>query len=221
MIKKILSRLLIVIVLLLVIVGANIAFFIKNSKTISVGESIPVYNTTNCALLVIDIQEGTTGQVSRDKHYKDVSEELITYTNRIIKRAQEKGSPIIYVKSEVTNPIINLFDNSLATGTIGANLDKRLKIVSDNIISKEKQDAFSNPALDEILTQKKINKIYVVGLDAAHCVYTTMKAAINREYRVTVIEEALVSESEKIKEEMLNLYAENNIQVINIDNFLN
>ena len=37
---------------------------------------------------------------------------------------------------------------------------------SDNIYSKNKGNAFSNPNLDSFLKQKHINDVFIVGLDA-------------------------------------------------------
>ncbi len=35
---------------------------------------------------------------------------------------------VIYIKSEVVNPLINILNNSMARGSVGAELDKRLMV---------------------------------------------------------------------------------------------
>ena len=220
MIKKILIRILLAFLIFFIVVAVNLAFFIKNSKIISEGEPISVYNTTHSALLVIDIQEATTGSVSVDNCYKEHSDSFISQTNQIISAAQDKNIQVIYIRSEVNNKLVNLINNSMAPNSKGSQLDHRLKVISENIIPKEKQDAFSNPLLDEILIKHKINKLYIIGLDAAQCVYSTIQAAKNRSYRITVIREAVISETEELKAQMLVKYEELNAHVISMNEFI-
>jgi nicotinamidase-related amidase len=102
--------------------------------------------------------------------------------------------------------LINLLNNSLAKGSEGAKLDHRLFIVNDNIISKKKMDSFSNPDLDKLLTENRINQLYFVGLDAAYCVNSTIDAAINREYKITAITDGIFSVTDSLKNQMLGEY---------------
>jgi nicotinamidase-related amidase len=57
----------------------------------------------------------------------------------------------------------------MAKGRLGAELDSRLNIASDYIQSKKKEDAFSNSDLDSILIKSEISRLFIVGLNAAHC----------------------------------------------------
>jgi nicotinamidase-related amidase len=61
-------------------------------------------------------------------------------------------------------------------------------------------DAFSNNKLDRFLVDNKINSLYITGLDAEACVDKTVKAALNRGYKVTIIKDAIAAKSdEKLK----------------------
>jgi len=220
MIKKIIIRFAILLLLFVVVVIVNLVFFVKKSSQISEGEKIERYETQKSALIVLDIQEGTTGAQSLDECYTSVSNDLIKTSNQIIESANNKEIPVIYIKSEVSNKLVNIINNSMAVGSKGAQLDNRLLVISDLIIPKEKQDAFSNPKLDEYLIANKINKLYIIGLDAAHCVNSTITAAQNRGYRVTVIRDALVSESDSLKIQMIEEFKNRNIVVISSSDFL-
>ena len=92
------------------------------------------------------------------------ADDLIQRINKITEKSVENGIPVIYIRSEISNPLINLINSSASVGSLGSQLDARLKTVSDFIIPKEKQDAFSNPKLDSILIQNEISSLFVVGL---------------------------------------------------------
>ena len=124
-------------------------------------QGIPILQTDPIkeALLVIDIQEGITGKASTDDFFISHSEMLIKIVNHIIDSSSRYNIPIVYVKNEISNPLINILNNSLAKGSPGAKLDSRLKIASDYIINKDKSDAFCNAILDSILIKNGINKL--------------------------------------------------------------
>ena len=99
----------------------------------------------------------------------------------------------------------------------GAKYDKRLKIVSDLEVVKRGKDSFRNTNLDSILTSNKVNELYIVGLDAAECVNATVEAAQNRNYRVYLIEEAILSKSKAMKDSMIVYFKDRGVKIINID----
>jgi len=187
-------------VLVLVIIVVQ---FTKASEVISEGTPIPDYQEEKSAVMVIDIQECTTGKYSREHSYQNQSSGLFFRVNAVIEEAKSRSIPIIYIKNEITHPIINFLDNSMQKGSPGAELDRGLVIASNNIFSKDKLDAFSNPALDEFLQQEKISKLYVTGLDVAYCVKSTVEAALNRKYEIVLVEDAIISESNELKNRAL------------------
>jgi len=172
-------------------------------------------------LLVIDIQEYTTGKLADNESYIKASDSLIKKLNRIIDSAVVRNIPVIYVRSEITNALVNLLNNSVAKGSPGVAFDKRLNVVSDYIVTKQREDAFHNPLLDSILIKQKVSKIYVTGLDAAHCVKSTMLAAKNRGYKVLAINDAILAVSDSLKTKMIGEYRASNIDVINSAEFFN
>ena len=218
--KKIIFWTLGAIVLLVVIGIASLKILEKNASEISIGKPIERDSTEKSALLVIDIQGSTTGEQSLTDCYKQESDTLIQRINRIILKANQNKIPIIYIRNEISNWFVNLLNNSMEKGSAGAAFDKRLMILSKFIIPKEKNDAFSNPRLDSILNANKVNKLFIVGLDAAYCVNSTILAATNRAYKVSVITDALVSESDSLKNKMLNEYLSRNVELLNMKDFL-
>ncbi len=217
MVKKIIFGIVGAIILFIVIVIVNLIVLGKNESIISKGQAIEIYNENNYALLVIDIQEATTGDVSMYPFFKKNSDVLINNINQIAERFKNQNIPVVYVRSEITNPLVNLVNNSYAKGHPGAQYDKRLKIVSDLEVVKKYKDSFRKTNLDSILTSNKVNELYIVGLDAAECVNGTVEAAQNRNYRVNLIEEAILSKSGEMKDSMIVNFKARGVRIISID----
>jgi nicotinamidase/pyrazinamidase len=183
---------------------AYFVYIVDEATSVSSGIPIPEYEKQKTALVVIDVQEGTTGKISADMHYVDQSADLIRKINAAIATAYEKGIPVIYIQQQTENRLLNWADGYyLAEGHPGVALDKRLKIVSLNQFTKRKSDAFSSYAFEKFLNNQQINRLLITGLDIAYCAGRTSKAALNRGYKVVVIEDAVISETEELKIESL------------------
>ena len=206
-----------IIILFVIVLFVNFTIFEKNFSSISQGQPIENYSERKVALIVVDIQEGTTGDVSRNSFYQKHSDRLIEKINYISEIFKNRNSLVLYTRSEISNPLINLLDNSYAKGSLGAEFDKRLKLDSGLKVVKTGNDSFSNTALDKILTSNKINDLYIVGLDAAYCISITSEAAQNRNYHIHLIKEAILSESEAMKDSMMIDYRNRGIEILSID----
>ena len=108
-------------------------------------------------------------------------------------------------------------DYVLAKGTPGVELDGRLKILSANFFTKRKSDAFSNLKLDPFLAALKVRRIIITGLDIAYCAGKVSQAALNRGYEVVVIEDAVISETDELRQEKIIELETAGAQIIQID----
>ncbi|MBN1822911.1 MAG: cysteine hydrolase [Endomicrobiales bacterium] len=172
------------------------------------GEQIPAYSPGRSALVVIDIQEGITGSLSKNEGFRGQSEEFIGAVNRVAAEAKAMRLPVIYVKHVNTDPVFNFLSGGLlARGSPQAEIDGRVIILSKNVFAKQKMDSFSNREFGAFLKKNKVEKLYITGLDAAYCVDRTVKGALNRGYAVTVIEDAVISDTEHKKRRKLREYA--------------
>jgi nicotinamidase/pyrazinamidase len=212
--KKILLRILLAIAAFILIVILNLVVFNMTAKKITEGVPIPDSGRNQTALLIIDIQEGTTGTISATQSYKNQADELISNVNHFAEEALEKGWTVIYIHSEVVNPLINLINNTLARGSEGANLDHRLMLASDHIVTKRKNDSFNGTDLDQLLIENNVGTIVVTGLDAAHCVHSAILAALNRNYQVAIFPEAIIAAEEADMERMMTEFSELGVEVI-------
>ncbi len=215
--KRILLWVVIVLVLIVAVLFGNLMLFERAAERVSEGVPIASFAAGKSALLVIDIQEGTTGKLALKESYIKASDSLIRLVNRLVDSASERNVPVIYVRSEVSNVLVNLINNSMSTGSEGAALDKRLKVVSDFYIPK--QNAFSNPILDSILIANQVNKLYITGLDAGFCVNSTIEAALNRGYAITVISNAVISETDSLKVQVFERLKAKGVTFLNSGEF--
>ncbi len=218
--KKIIRYTALGLILIVATLAINLLIFSKIAQQISSGPPIPTDQLSTPALMVIDIQNGTTGEISATSAYIRQSEALISGINEIVSEAVKAQIPVIYIRSEVSNFMVNLLNNTMAKGSEGAELDDRMDVVSDLIVTKTKNDAFSNPDLDRVLREMGINEIYLTGLDAAGCVHSTLLAAQNRGYHIAVIEDLVISDKEEIKAEMMVEFKALGVDILQSDDFI-
>jgi len=98
--------------------------------------------------------------------------------------------------------------------------DNRLKVISNLEVVKTGEDSFRKTNLDDLLNKNKVNELYIVGLDAAGCVNTTVQAAQNRQYKINIIKEAVISKSERKTDSMIVRFKEMGVEVISMDSLI-
>jgi len=218
--KKIILTLIAIPILFILVLAVNFLIFSHNATKGSQDEPIQKMDTTRQALLIIDIQEATTGKHSPEEHYIAKAPELITTINQIADSAARRQIPVIYVKSVITNYLLNILNDMYAPDNPGSKLDARLNRISDMVVRKDKSDAFTNPVLDNILQHHKINKLLITGLDLGHCVDATIQAAENRNYEICIINDAVLAKSDSLKYIQLEALQQKGHQVISSAEFL-
>ena len=162
------------------------------------GARIAEYKNPQKALLVIDIQEDTTGTMALPlSPYKDKAE-YIARLNKVIEDASRKNILIVYVKQEFDGLWGKTLSRAVLCGSDikgqpGTKVDKRIAMLSNYKFSKPQGDSFTNPKLNEFLTGQRVNELYIAGLDPEFCIYATARGALNRGYKVNVITDAILS----------------------------
>ena len=193
LVKKILLGVALVVILFVVFV-----FYTMNKIfTPTIGEKIAAYAAPAKALLVIDVQEDFSGLKGKPPvPYKNV-ESQIANINELIDRATRAGIQIVYIRHLYDdNFLMRLLAGRDIEGTPGAEIDTRVKVVTGNVFTKKISDSFSNPQLDDFLIKNHVNELYLTGLDAAYCVYNTAMGGLNRGYKVTIVNDAVMTRKE-------------------------
>lgn len=211
--KKVIYRSLFILALLVPLMIAQVLIFKKRSSQLAPGMPIEQYEAEKKALLVIDVQESTTGSMSADDYYISHADSLIHHINVHIDSAVAQGIPVIYIRNEVSDWFINLLDKSYKPGSEGVKFDKRLKIVDGPQFPKHRQDAFINPDLNAYLVKNKINHLLITGLDLSYCIKSTVISAKGRKYEVTVLEDAVIAENDSLKAVVLEEFGKGGVWV--------
>lgn len=207
---SVLGYILISVIIIVVIVALYIIIFCKKIITPTQGKRIGEYENPRKALLVIDVQEDYTGINGKQPvPYKDVEEQIATI-NKLIDYASNSGIEVAYIRQTFDNNFVaHLLGGRAIEGQLGVEFDSRIRIVNKNDFTKKISDAFSNPRLEEFLFKNHVNEVYLVGLDAAYCVYYTALGAINRGYKVVLINDAIMTR--KNMGDILKRYKKNDI----------
>lgn len=163
---------------------------------------------TKKALLILDIQDDFTGKQARMPVEPQQANQMIQRLNSLVTRLDPATYEIIYIGNEFRKfDFLNLFRNFAAIkGTSGTKLDNRLVISSKNYFPKNKENAFSNPALNTFLRSKAVTELFITGLKAEACVYSTTKGAIKNGYKVNILTDCIATTSDKKREKMLLRY---------------
>lgn len=140
------------------------------------------------ALLVIDmlndfIQEGSVLDCGPS------SRQIIPFIQQKINEFHQSGDLVIFVcdSHQPSDPEFEMFPPHCVKGTPGAQIIPQLEVKdSDIIIPKRKYNAFFGTRLEEILKEKKIVEVHVVGVCTSICVMDTVGELRNREYQVIV-----------------------------------
>ena len=207
----VLIGLIIAVLTCVVIINARVRTFTTPTQ----GERIQNYKNPGKALLVIDIQQDFTGAKAVPPLPYKGADKFISHVNKVIENAYGQGIIPIYIRQEFENPIDKLIWRGRAVkGTEGSKLDANLLIKGNYAIAKEKSDAFSNKNLNDILVKNSVSELYIAGVDARACVLKTSIGAVNRGYKVNVIEDAIITQNMSDMPQIIKTYKQDGINVI-------
>lgn len=178
--------------------------------------------TTDTALLLIDVQNGflhDEGLVARMSGgtLPETSAATIEPLIATIAAARAHGIPIIYTQHAFrpdfsdAGPIGELYTDdmephlrTLIVGSWEAEIfDAVAPAPEDEIIPKNRYDAFLGTRLEQLLTRLGIRNLVVGGLVTAGCVESTVRDAAMRDYRVFLVGDAIGDIETEVHEEGL------------------
>jgi nicotinamidase/pyrazinamidase len=155
------------------------------------GRKISAYPDPRKALVVLDIQEGYSATSSRQPVTIPSANGMIFTINRLIDKAAKSGMEVVYIRQVFSNNLFVRLHGGRRQGRVI--VDRRIKLINENDFEKNRTDAFSSRQFEQFLIDKNVNELYLVGVDAAYCVYYTALGGLNRGYRVTVVKDAVLS----------------------------
>lgn len=160
------------------------------------GKKIGPYTHPTSALLVLDIQESSSTSKTPLAPLPTATPlgQMIESVNRLIECFAGTGREVAYVRQVFTcNLVTRIHGGRILTGRLEPRICRWIKVVNSNDFIKNRTDAFSNRQLEQFLIERQVAELYLVGLDAAFCVYYTALGALQRGYRVTVVTDAVMT----------------------------
>jgi maleamate amidohydrolase len=181
------------------------------------GARIPIYDQPQIALLVLDLQRDFVETGGLLPVAAEQVAPMLATTNRLVANAAELGVDVVYVRNEF--PKNAWIGNWLRRGAAiedepGAALDPRLDRVNERVFTKQRGDAFSNANLDAFLRTRGIDHLVLAGVFADRCVLYTAQGAMNRGYKVQVVQDAVAAESEARRDGALASLRDRGVELI-------
>lgn len=202
---------LLLVCLALILVAAGIV--VRSMFMATRGRKIGRYLTPGKALVVLDLQEGGGPGVRPEA---PATTGYFGTVNRLIESAATRGFEIAYLRQVFDCDWVVRMHGGKPQGRVV--LDRRLLVVNENDFEKKRTDGFASREFERFLIDRQVEELYLVGVDAAYCVYYTALGALQRGYRVTVIEDAV--RSRRKMPEVLERYRRKGIGIVSGDLFL-
>lgn len=152
------------------------------------------------ALLVIDAQDDFIGaQRSKKKFdYENDVDDFIDNINKFIELYHNRKDEVIYIAHVLPSSFINKrFIGYGISGSKGAKINEKIKIVSENYFEKQTQNAFKNNNLIKFIKENDISEVEIVGCDACGAVSSTAKGAVELGLKVSILKSATATINEK------------------------
>lgn len=152
------------------------------------------------ALLLIDFQRDFCEASGRLPVAMDQVEPALAAARRAMAAFREAGRPIVAIGNEFrrNDRLMNLLRRHAAiAGSRGAEWDPRLPRDDLPYFAKWATSAFVNPEIDAWLRARSIDELVLCGLKAGACVTATARDALLRGYRVHLVREAILCNSDR------------------------
>lgn len=174
---------------------------LRATYTPTKGERVDISSRPNLALLVIDVQEDFTsvgGKYGWDDSYLKARLRAIEI---MADKAKKADIPVVAIRHVYRTPLIRLMirlfgEGRGIPGSKGLGLSPDLSISPDFEVVKGASDSFSSPELEGHLAANRVGTLLLTGLDGCYCVQATANGALNRGYRVEIVQEAVLSRDE-------------------------
>jgi nicotinamidase-related amidase len=155
------------------------------------GRSIRRSASPRRALLVLDLQEGYVATAGRQPVMNLPATGLYGAVNRLVAWGSVNGVEVGYVTQLFgAGWLVRLHGGRRAGPVV---VDRRVLQLGGPVFQKQRTDAFASRPLEAWLEANEVGELILAGVDAAYCVTMTARGALQRGYRVTVVEDAVAS----------------------------
>ena len=177
----------------------------------------PPFDASRTALLIIDLQyldahpDGWMGRLCRAQGRPDLLNERWAFIDRVlpdIRRLQDAcragGVELIHIRVKYLTADCRDGQRSLAKDEKAISADARdddfLELVApvgdELIVNKTSAGTFNSTALDQMLRNLRIDRLWVTGIVTEGCVELTARDAADRGFYVTLVSDGLASSTQ-------------------------
>lgn len=136
-------------------------------------------NRPRSALLVVDVQNGVVAEA----HERDATVARIA---GLVERARRQQVPVIWVQQT---------DENLVAGSDAWQVVPELEPGADEPrVRKAYGDSFEDTELEQLLAERSVGRVVVVGAQTDACVRSTIHGAFTRGYDTTLVADAHTTE---------------------------
>jgi len=202
--------------------GLTVLSEMNSLSEITKGNIINNYPEQKKALIIIDIQRNITEKTGTMILNLKQTDEIIDNINKIIDSSDKHDLTVIYITNEFKKKSLANFltKKAIEKGSEGAKIDPRIKIINNNFFIKYKMDTFTSSEFENFLIKNQINNLIITGLDAENCVDKTVKAAINRQYKLKIISNGIATKTEERRNKKINEFKNLGAEIMTTDELL-
>jgi len=143
----------------------------------------------NTAIVIIDIQND---YFPNGALMLDGAIDAATKARRLLDIFRDKKLPIVHIQHETTKQEMGL----MLPGSFGQKIHDSIKPSGDEAcFTKHYPNAFWQTKLEEYLKEKNIEHLVLAGMMTHMCVSTTARAAMERGFETTIIQDACATRS--------------------------
>ncbi len=135
------------------------------------------------ALMIIDVQIAMFSPLEGSAVWN--GEKVLHNIDLLLENARESRIPVIFIQH--TNPDDAEYAEGLPTWHIHPEI---APLPGETVIRKRYWDSFQDTPLQELLQEKKIDRLIIVGMQTEYCVDTTVRSALGRGYEVVFVKDA-------------------------------
>ncbi len=139
--------------------------------------------SADIAVVIVDMQEFFLKDFSVSDRDRFIKNQLAIIDQCLLRR-----TPFV---------LLEYMTNGINRGKTIQKISNKIKGVAKKIIIKENNGGFTDTNLDEVLKDFGVKNILLMGLNANGCIQDTAIGAINRNYKVIIVEGTTASSSRK------------------------
>ena len=155
------------------------------------------------AIIIVDMIHDFVDGKFENKKAKKISEKMAEISDRFRKR----GNLVVYLKDSHSNndAELKVWGQHAMRGTWGSEIvDELAPKEGDIVIEKSTYDGFLFTGLRDILKNKNVEEVFIVGVATDICVMHTAFGAFARGFKVNIIEDLCAGTSEEAHNWALN-----------------